>query len=88
MQQKRRENRDRLVSLFGGKCIRCGFADHPSAFDFHHIDPSTKEISSSLAQMSLKYEKVEKEAAKCIMVCANCHREIHARLSELQREPT
>lgn len=59
------------------KCAKCG-ENRGYVLDFHHKDPTTKE--STIARMtSNKYtlDKLEKELEKCIVLCANCHREFH-----------
>jgi len=35
------------------------------------------------AGKSLSFDKLKKEADKCILVCQNCHGEIHAGLLEI-----
>jgi predicted HNH restriction endonuclease len=57
-------------------CSKCGFK-HPAAIDFHHVDPSTK--SGSIAHMisDNRIPKAMAEIAKCIPLCANCHRILH-----------
>ena len=76
----RRTNRinkkKRLVECFGGKCIRCGYDKCLRALDFHHADPSAKEIELHAAR-SLSFDTMFEEAKKCILVCRNCHAEIH-----------
>lgn len=68
----------RSVKSKGGKCKKCGYAKNLSALEFHHIDPSTKNFQIDLRVFSnLSDEALEEEIAKCILVCANCHREIH-----------
>lgn len=68
-----------LMSIFGGKCCICGFDKYPEALEFHHIDPATKEFSlMSSGNMTKSLEKQLKELKKCTLVCANCHRGIHA----------
>lgn len=49
----------------------------PVALDFHHLDPNTKE--GGINKLS-KYSRavVKRELRKCILVCSNCHRKIHA----------
>lgn len=64
-----------LVEYKGGKCEKCGYNKCIEALDFHHIDPSQKEFGISSNSYSL--ERMKKEVDKCILVCANCHREIH-----------
>ena len=72
----RRNIKSKLVEYFGGKCHCCGVKYHQSVMDFHHLDPNEKE--AQVAKMG-SYEKCLKEAEKCILVCANCHRLIHAK---------
>lgn len=45
-------------------------------FEFHHIDDSKKEYTPAKIFM-LSRAKIDKELAKCIMLCANCHRIHH-----------
>ena len=56
----------------------CGYSKDKTALDFHHIDESTKEFGLSDRGMTRSWEKIKAEVAKCILVCANCHREIHS----------
>lgn len=54
----------------------CGYDKHPGVLDFHHLDPLTKAFGISSGGMSRSWQKITEEIAKCILVCANCHREI------------
>ena len=66
-----------LVEYKGGKCEICEYSkDILGAYDFHHIDPSKKEFSISQYTV-LNIEKLKKEVDKCMLVCRNCHAEIH-----------
>jgi predicted HNH restriction endonuclease len=60
----------------GGCCQKCGYDKCIGALDFHHIDPSTKEAGWTLMR-KMSRENMVKELDKCILVCSNCHREIH-----------
>ena len=73
--KRRKENKKLLVEYKGGQCERCGYDKCIAALEFHHLDPSTKEFGLTGNTYSLDRQK--KEADKCILVCANCHREIH-----------
>ena len=64
------------VSLMGGSCTVCGYDKSYKAIDFHHIDPSTKEIS--LGNTATTLIKELNELTKCAILCSNCHREYHA----------
>lgn len=74
-----RELKSRLVGLLGGKCVRCGYKNCLAALEFHHRDPKTKSFSLGSVSCNTPWEKLVKEAAKCILLCANCHREHHAK---------
>jgi len=66
-----------------GGCIACGYNRCPEALDLHHFDKSTKEgtLANMLHTAGIKY--VEEEIKKCVVLCANCHREHHAEGSDL-----
>jgi predicted HNH restriction endonuclease len=78
---RRKQTKEKLITEHGGKCIRCGYNKCHSALDFHHVDPGQKE--AKIDRLLLNYKKSLDESRKCILVCSNCHREIHARLREL-----
>jgi len=59
------------------KCAICGF-DHPAALDFHHVDPSKKENIVSVLVSNGCYKAAMREVEKCIVLCANHHRVLHA----------
>jgi len=65
------------VEYKGGKCSICGYNKCLSALDFHHVNPEEKEINFSNAWNKTSKEKIKQEIDKCILVCSNCHREIH-----------
>jgi predicted HNH restriction endonuclease len=74
--KRRKDLRLRAVTLLGGKCQICGYDKHASVLDFHHIDPTTKLFGISSGGFSRSWLSIEAEVKKCILVCANCHREI------------
>ena len=66
----------KLKSSF--KCSKCG-EDHPTTLEFHHLDPNTKKAEvSKLVSEGHKKQTIEEEINKCIVLCANCHRKLHA----------
>lgn len=73
--QRRREVKDRAIAHLGGKCRICGYDKCPAAMVFHHMDPREKdfEISSRLS-----WQAIEPELSKCVLLCSNCHQEVHA----------
>jgi hypothetical protein len=75
-----RGNKAVAVSMLGGKCSMCGFQTNVlSVYDFHHLDPSKKEVNKQERIVAFSGEKMMAELKKCILVCSNCHRIIHAR---------
>ena len=75
----RKRTKELLVEYKGGKCEFCGYDKCIEALEFHHIDETTKKFAISGSTKSL--EKQKKEADKCYMLCANCHRELHSGFS-------
>ena len=83
---KRRKNKRILVEYKGGKCEKCGYDKCIDALEFHHIDPKTKDFGISNGN-TISIDKLKKEVDKCILVCSNCHKEIHYNLFiEKQKE--
>lgn len=74
--KRRKQAKAELVEAFGGRCVDCGYSGSVVALEFHHRDPSTKSFSIGTASVSR--ERLWAEAAKCDLVCANCHRSRHA----------
>lgn len=67
-----------LISVFGDKCCICGFDSFQEGLDFHHVNPKEKAFSLGSQAATKALEKQLEELRKCILVCANCHRGIHA----------
>lgn len=65
----------RAVEYKGGCCSFCGYRRSYRALQFHHLDPTKKDFG--IGGKSLTWEKVRVELDKCVLVCANCHSEIH-----------
>ncbi|MEE3350582.1 MAG: hypothetical protein VZR09_11175 [Candidatus Gastranaerophilaceae bacterium] len=77
--------KEKLVAYKGGKCEICGYDKCITALEFHHLNPDEKEFGIGTNDI-LSFEKNKKEVDKCILVCANCHREIHYRDVLLKKE--
>tara|TARA_R100000963_G_C4567576_1_gene53800 strand:+ start:31 stop:495 length:465 start_codon:yes stop_codon:yes gene_type:complete len=58
-------------------CQQCGYNKSPFALDFHHINKKTKNVSYWFKTSYEQLKKIKKEWAKCIVLCANCHRIEH-----------
>ena len=68
------------VNYKGGRCEKCGYDKCIDSFDFHHKNPSEKEFGIGSKGVTRSWEKTRKEIDKCILLCANCHREEHYNL--------
>ena len=75
--KRRKKLREMAIEFLGGKCSKCGYNKCVDALETHHVNPEEKEFSLSLRGMTRSWEKIKEELKKCILVCANCHREIH-----------
>jgi DNA invertase Pin-like site-specific DNA recombinase len=73
--QWRRRKKIELVDYKGGRCNKCGYDKCIDALEFHHLNPEDKDFTISGKSWSI--ERLKKEVDKCILVCSNCHKEIH-----------
>lgn len=78
----RARNKTKIHTYLGGKCVICGYNKCSDALDIHHIDPSTKCFDLSSAY-HLSFTSLVEEAKKCVLLCSNCHRELHAGVAKL-----
>ena len=76
--KRRRAIKALAIEYKGGRCQLCGYDKYQGALDLHHTDRKQKEFSISDKGHSRSWERVKKELDKCILVCANCHREVEA----------
>jgi hypothetical protein len=73
----RRRTKDRIVEAMGGKCLICGYDGCTATFDLHHLDPSTKSFSMGGVRANPRaWAQIVEELRKCVLLCANCHREV------------
>lgn len=72
------EAKQRAVDYMGGCCSVCGYYKCIRSIEFHHLDPSLKSETYNRRFTSWGFERQKKELENCIIVCANCHREIHS----------
>lgn len=74
----------RLIRAFGGSCCICGYNKCDEVLEFHHLDPSTKETSWGAIRGNIKsWNRILEEMRKCVMVCSNCHKEVHAKFTTI-----
>jgi hypothetical protein len=81
---RQRATKERAVILMGGKCTHCGYSKCMRALEFHHTDPENKHHARSSygASRTWGWKRYWEEISKCILLCANCHREEEERISE------
>ncbi|TSC52084.1 MAG: HNH endonuclease [Parcubacteria group bacterium LiPW_41] len=83
--KRRRKLKEMLVEYKGGKCVVCKYKKTSWALDLHHIDPIKKDFNMSVRGLTRSWERLKQEADKCVLLCANCHREIHAGITQLPK---
>lgn len=77
VKSRRKRIKQELIDYKGGKCEICGYNKNIAALEFHHINPEEKDFSISDSNIYKNLEVLKREVDKCMLVCANCHREIH-----------
>ncbi len=76
----RQKRRKELIEYKGSKCEICNYNKKSSALQFHHLNPDEKDFT--IGGKNYSWERMKKEVDKCILVCANCHCEIHDEIRE------
>jgi hypothetical protein len=74
---KGQENRLYIIQKLGSKCSNCGFDKWKTSLDVHHLDPSQKDVSFSTIRYWTR-DRIDKEIAKCVLLCRNCHAAHHS----------
>lgn len=83
---KRRKKLKAMAIVYkGGKCVICGYNRCVNALDFHHLNPDEKGFGLSVKGLTRAWSRIKAETDKCVLICANCHREIHAGITQLPR---
>ena len=80
----RRRSKAKLVAEAGGQCIACGYNRCLAALQFHHRDRMTKSFQLSNSGVPRSIAELRREAAKCDLLCANCHAEVEAGFSRTE----
>ena len=73
----RAKHRKLLEELKVNGCAICGYDKYSGALDFHHGNPEDKKFAIGRKNMGYTDKRIIDELNKCILLCANCHREIH-----------
>ena len=82
--------RRKLLALeaFGNKCGICGYNKCPQALEFHHLDPGEKDFSMSTSGVTRSWVSTVPELRKCVCLCSNCHKEVHAGVTKIPENIT
>lgn len=75
---RRKAIKKKALDYMGKKCIFCHYDKCEGALEFHHKIAKTKKFDISQKSYSRSWDKVQIELDKCILVCSNCHKEVHA----------
>ncbi len=62
-------------------CVKCGEQEN-ICLEFHHLNPEKKEFTIGSA-VSRSWDVIEKELQKCVILCSNCHKKVHAKILDL-----
>ena len=84
--KRHKKLRELAIEYKGGKCELCGYNRCNDALEFHHEDSSKKEFSISQGGLTRSWDRIKSEVEKCVLVCANCHRELNNNLRSLPKK--
>ena len=65
------------LEYLGSKCNSCGYDKCQASLDFHHENPNIKKFNINQKKQMKLTDVIKKELDKCIILCSNCHRELH-----------
>lgn len=83
----RNKSVERALDAFGNRCGICGYNKCTRALCFHHVDPSKKEFKlRTFRSMCISWERIVKELRNCVLLCANCHMEVHDGITQIPED--
>lgn len=75
----RKATKNRIIEAMGGSCVCCGYNACGHSLALHHLNPEKKDLGlGAIRASAISWERIVVELRKCILVCHNCHGEIHA----------
>ena len=84
--RRRKKLREMARDYKGGKCMICGYYKCQRSLSFHHLNPKEKDFDLSSRGLTRSWERIKKEIDKCVLLCANCHMEIHDGITQLPKK--
>ena len=81
--KRRRKIKTMAIEYKGGKCQLCGYQKYQGALELHHLNKREKSFGIGDKGYTRSWEKVKVELDKCILLCANCHREVGGGITQL-----
>lgn len=80
----RKRTKQRMVDSMDNCCVICGYKKCQYALEFHHLDPSKKDFSFGAIRADIiSWNSIVEELRKCVLLCSNCHKEVHAGISTI-----
>ena len=80
----RKRTKQRIIESMGGECQICGYDKCHNALELHHLESDKKDFGLGSVRANIKsWTKIVEELRKCVLLCANCHREVHDDKSKL-----
>ena len=76
--KRQRDLKNQAIEYKGGCCSICGYKKCSAALEFHHLNPKEKDFSLAELKMYAFNDVIKRELDKCVLLCANCHREKHS----------
>jgi 5-methylcytosine-specific restriction endonuclease McrA len=84
--RRRKKLREMARDYKGGSCMICGYKNCQRSLSFHHLNPKEKDFDLSSRGLTRSWERIKKEIDKCVLLCANCHMEVHDGITQLPKE--
>lgn len=84
VKRRRHKIKDMALEYKGSSCQSCGYDRCKRALEFHHIDEDLKEFGIGFKGETRSWERTKAELDKCVLLCANCHREVHDGLLDVK----
>ncbi len=84
--KRRKKIKTLAIEYKGGKYQICGYFRYQGALELHHLNPKEKSFGIGDKGYTRSWDIIQSELDKCILLCANCHREVAAGIQQLPNE--